>query len=99
MRVRYSKGAVTDLVAIADYIRDRNPRAAEEVEKRIRASIGQLEMFPLIGRPTEDPSIRMFPIVRYPYLVFYEVAGGQVVIHHIRHARREPLDPGDARSD
>ena len=75
MKVRYSKGAVADLIAIADYIRDRNPRAAEAVERRIRASIDQLEMFPLLGRPTDDPSIRMFPIVRYPYLVFYEVGG------------------------
>lgn len=99
MRVRHSRSAVADLIAIADYIRDRNPRAAENVEKRIRASIGQLEMFPFGGRPTDDPSIRMFPVVRYPYLVFYEVVGGGVVIHHIRHARREPLDPGDARSE
>jgi toxin ParE1/3/4 len=99
MTVRYSKSAVTDLIAIADYIRDRNPHATEEVEKRIRASIGQLEMFPFSGRPTGDPSIRMFPIVRYPYLVFYEVAGGEVVIHHIRHGRRKPLDPGDVRSE
>jgi hypothetical protein len=40
----------------------------------------------------------MFPIVRYPYLVFYEVLDREIVIHHIRHARRKPLDPGDARS-
>lgn len=98
MRVRYSKGAVADLIAIADYIRERNPRAAEEVEKRIRASISQLEMFPFFGRPTDDSDIRMFPIVRYPYLVFYEVVGGDVVIHHIRHGRRRPVDPGGVRS-
>lgn len=99
MRVRYSRGAIADLIGIADYIREHNPRAAEAVEKRIRASIDQLETFPFGGRPTDDPSIRMFPIVRYPYLVFYEVVGGEVVIHHIRHGRREPLDPGDVRSE
>jgi plasmid stabilization system protein ParE len=75
MKVRYSKRAVADLFDIADYIRERDPRAAEAVEKRVRASIGQLQMFPFIGRPTDDPSIRMFPVVRYPYLVFYEVLG------------------------
>ena len=98
MKVRYSKRAVADLVGIADYIREHNPRAAVEVEKRIRTSIRQLEMFPFTGRPTDDPSIRLFPIVRYPYLVFYEVLGGEVVIHHIRHGRRRPIDPGDVRS-
>jgi toxin ParE1/3/4 len=97
MKVHYSKSAVADLIAIADYIVEHNPRAAEEVEKRIRASIGQLETFPFSGRPTDDPDIRMFPIVRYPYLVFYEVADGEIVIHRIRHGRRKPIDPADIR--
>jgi len=99
MKVRYSRRAIADLVGIADYIRKHNPRAAEAVEKRIRASIRQLEMFPFSGRSTDDPTIRMFPIVRYPYLVFYEVFGDEVVIHHIRHGRRRPLAPGEARSE
>jgi addiction module RelE/StbE family toxin len=99
MRVRYARGAITDLVRIADYIREHNPRAAEAVEKRIRASIDQLERFPFIGRPTDDPTIRMFPIVRYPYLVFYEVVGGEVIVHHIRHGRRERPEPGEVRSE
>jgi len=99
MKVRYSRRAVADLVGIADYIREHNPRAALAVEKQIRASIGRLEMFPFSGRPTDDLSIRMFPITRYPYLVFYEVLEGEVFIHHIRHGRREPLDPGAVRSE
>lgn len=99
MKLRYSKRAVADLIGIADHIRQHNPRAAEAVEKRIRAAIEQLEMFPFSGRPTDDPFIRMFPIVRYPYLAFYEVLRGEIVIHHIRHGRREPLDPRDAISE
>ena len=98
MKVRYSRRALADLVHIADYVREHNPRAAVALEKRIRSSIEQLQTFPLIGRPTDDPDIRMFPIVRYPYLVFYEVMEQEILIHHIRHARREPLDPDDASS-
>jgi len=94
MKVRYSRRAVADLIGIAEYIRERNPRAAELVEKRIRASIEQLEIFPSIGRRTDDSTIRMFPIVRYPYLVFYEVVKGEIVVHHIRHARRQSLGSG-----
>lgn len=73
MKVRYSRRAIADLVGIADYVREHNPPAAAALEKRIRASIEQLQMFPYSGRSTDDPSMRMFPIVRYPYLVFYEV--------------------------
>ena len=98
MKVRYSRRALADLVRIADYVRKHNPRAAAALEKRIRSSIEQLHAFPLIGRPTDDPDMRMFPIMRYPYLVFYEVTDREIVVHHIRHARRKPLDPGAARS-
>ncbi len=98
MRVRYSRRALADIVRIADFVREHNPSAAAALEKRIRSSIEQLQTFPLIGRPTDDPDIRMFPIVHYPYLVFYEVVAREIVVHHIRHARRRPLDPGDARS-
>ncbi len=98
MKVRYSRRAVADLVAIAEYIREHNPSAAAAVEKRIQDSIDQLEAFPFKGRPTDDPAVRMFPIVRYPYLVFYEVMDGEIVVHHIRHGRRRPIDPTKVRS-
>jgi toxin ParE1/3/4 len=98
MRVRYSKRAVADLIGIAGYIGEHNPRAAQAVEKRIRASVDRLGKLPFIGRPTSDPSMRLLPIARYPYLVFYEVLEGEVVVHHIRHTRRQPVDPGDVRS-
>ena len=98
MRVRYSRRALADIVRIADYVREHNPRAAAAFQKRIRSSIEQLQLFPLLGRPTDDPDMRMFPIVRYPYLVFYELVDREIVVHHIRHARRKPVDPGDARS-
>jgi len=99
MKVCYSRRAVADLIGIADYVRERNPRAAEAIEQRIRASIVQLEMFPFIGRQTDDQNIRMFPIVRYPYLVFYEVVGDETIVHHIRDGRQQPIDPGDLRSE
>jgi toxin ParE1/3/4 len=98
MSVRYSRRALVDIVRIADYVQEHNPRAAAALEKRIRSSIEQLQTFPLIGRPTDDPDMRMFPIVRYPYLVFYEVTDREIVVHHIRHARRKPVDPSNARS-
>lgn len=97
-KVRYARRAISDLIGIADYIRERNPRAAEAVAARIRASIAQLAMFPFIGRPTDDEDMRVLPIGRYPYIVFYEVIEGTVVVHHIRHGRRKPPSPREIRS-
>ena len=91
MRVRYSKRATEDLVAIAEYISVRSPSAAISVEDAIRSVAIQLSIFPFSGRETSDPDIRVLSTPRYPYLVFYEVLKNKVVIHHIRHGRRKPI--------
>ncbi len=39
---------------------------------------------------TDEPQVRELAIVRYPYSVYYEVAGDEVWILHIRHSSREP---------
>ncbi len=97
MKVRYSRRSIDDLVAIGEFIAERSPGAAEQVVARLRSSIEMLELFPRFGRITDDPDIRMFPVVRYPYLVFYEVMNDEVVIHHIRHGAREPFDVGELK--
>lgn len=95
MKVRYSKRAIVDLTEIGDYLSNINPSLAATVEQKIRRDIDLLGDFPALGRPTMDHDIRMFPIVRYPYLVFYEILDEAVIIHHIRHAARRPIDPRD----
>jgi toxin ParE1/3/4 len=96
--VRYARRAIFDLIDIAEYIRKQNPRAAEAVATRIRASIAQLGIFPFIGQPTDDADMRLLPIGRYPYIVFYEVIEEEVVVHHIPHGRRKPPSPDEIRS-
>jgi hypothetical protein len=62
MKVRYSS-AVADLIAIADYICERNPLRRRQSRSGFGRQLAN-EMFPLIGRLTDDPSIRVIPIVR-----------------------------------
>jgi toxin ParE1/3/4 len=88
--VRYNRRAVRDLEAIADYIRDRSPGAAERVRGRIEALIGGLVDFPYQGTPTDEPGIRRLVATPFPYLIFYRIKGEAVVVLHIRHARRRP---------
>jgi toxin ParE1/3/4 len=73
MTVRYARRAVADLAEIGDFIAGRSRKSADAVVNRIRASISLLETLPRMGRPTDDADIRMFPVVRHPYLVYYEV--------------------------
>jgi toxin ParE1/3/4 len=46
---------------------------------------------------TVDPTIRRMTITPYPYLIFYEAADDEIVIHAVRHGARDPAgNPGAA---
>jgi plasmid stabilization system protein ParE len=85
-----------DIAEIAAYLVERNPSAAAAVEARIRFIAELLAAFPASGRKLEQrPTVRVMPIGQYPYRIFYTVAGEEVVVLHVRHAAREPVDPSD----
>lgn len=96
MKVRYSPHAAADLIAIADYLTERNPPAARAVEIAPRRSIDLLGEFPGSGRVlTQWPDVRVMPLTRYPYLIFYMVSADELLILHIRHGARAPIGPED----
>ena len=96
MRVRFSPRAVDDLAAIADFLIERSPRGARAVERAIHATLTLVADFPGSGRALEQrPGVRVIPVTRYPYLIFYTVSDESVVVLHIRHGARRPVDPGD----
>ena len=39
---------------------------------------------------TDDPLIKVVPLVSYPYLIFYEVHDAEIVVIGIRHGARDP---------
>jgi toxin ParE1/3/4 len=96
MIVRYSPRASDDLIAIADYLTERNPAAALAVEGALRKTVDLLGKFTGSGRVlTQRPNVRVMPLTRYPYLIFYTVSGGELLVLHIRHGARAPLEAGD----
>jgi len=90
VRVRYSLPALAELNSILDYIAATSPQGARRVQRRIQAVVGQLPHHPRIGVRTDDPTIRRLTATPYPYLVFYEIVGEDIVIHAVRHAARNP---------
>jgi toxin ParE1/3/4 len=74
MRVVYAPQAVTDLR-----------------ETYIRATVARIAVMPESGqRLPARPAVRVVPLVRYPFKLFYAVADETVTILHIRHAARRP---------
>jgi plasmid stabilization system protein ParE len=90
VKLRYTLPALADLDSTLDYIASVSPHGAKRVQKRIRAVIDLLSTHPEIGSRTDDPIIRRLTTPPYPFLIFYEIAEDEIVIHAIRHAARDP---------
>ena len=90
MRLRYTLPALADLDAILDYVSARSPQGAARIHARIQAVVDLLLVHPRIGLQTEDPTIRRINTSPYSYLIFYEVAGDEIIVHAVRHGARDP---------
>jgi toxin ParE1/3/4 len=97
VKIRYTEPALADLDSVPDYIAEHSPQGARRVQSRIQSVIELLVNHPHIGVRTEDPTVRRLTTLPYPYLVFYEVAESEIIIHAVRHAARDPSSmPGSA---
>ena len=92
MRVEYSTRATTDIRDIADhYASSDNSALGERVAARIRDVVARIAQLPESGRPvSERPGVRVVPLLRYRFNIFYAVRGDAVRILHIRHTSRRP---------
>jgi addiction module RelE/StbE family toxin len=93
MNVVYAPRALRDLEHIAAYLIERSPSGAATVLAAIKSTISTLSFFPQIGRLVDDAGHRRLPVPRYPYVIFYRLAEDQLLVLHIRHASRRPIDP------
>lgn len=84
MNVRLGPRAVHDLDEIRAYLIDHGPSGAERVRQHIAQTIERLGDFPFLGRATDEPGVRVLPLTRYPYLIFYTVLTDTVAVLHIR---------------
>ena len=96
MRLRYTLPAVADLESILEYIGERSPQGAKRVRARIKEATQLLLKHPHIGVRTADPVIRRTMAYPYPYLIFYEAGGREILVHAIRHGARDPESMPDA---
>jgi toxin ParE1/3/4 len=91
MKLRFTPRAAQDLAAIADYIRARNPAAAQQVRAAILHSLQNLVLFPQVGRAQTVEGVRKLVTRKYPYLVYYTVdeTAEEIIILTIQHPARE----------
>jgi len=93
MKVVYTEDALRDLGAIADWLILHYPAVALNVERRIRTVVAHIAQWPESSRRAAGrPDVRVAPLGRYPYRIFYRVSGDTVEILHVHHAARQPWD-------
>ena len=91
MRLRYTLRAAAELNEVLDYIERQSPLGAHRVQARIQTIINLLMQHPSAGQPTSNGRLRRMVVSPYPYLIFYEVARDEIIIHGVRHGARRPL--------
>jgi plasmid stabilization system protein ParE len=95
MKVRFTPRAFSDLDIIRTYISQFNPTAAGQVVSLIERICRRLGEFPESGQRADELDTRIALSSRYPYRIYYRIAAEGVLILHIRHAARRPLEPGE----
>ena len=91
MKLRFSPRAAQDLAEIADYLRKRNPAAAQRVRGTILDALQNLLLFPHIGRVQTTKGVRKLVAHPYRYLIYYTVdeAAEDIRIVTIQHPAHE----------
>jgi addiction module RelE/StbE family toxin len=95
VRLRYTARARADITDIHEYIAKQSLSGATAVVRQIRATSLLLARYPGLGRQTNILGVRVFPIARYPYLIYHHVRGDELIIIHVRHGRRDVPTTGE----
>jgi toxin ParE1/3/4 len=88
MRIEWDARAVRDLQEIRAFIAADKPTAAAHVAEQIKTSVRRLSEFPLMGRQTKHPDIRVLTLTGIPYVVYYHLLADAVEILGIFHGAR-----------
>jgi toxin ParE1/3/4 len=92
MKAVYTRGALSDLDDILAGLKSVNPLAAAAVESSVRATVARVQDWPKSARAVIQwtGSVRAIPLVRYPYVIFYQIKDECIEVLHVRHTSRAP---------
>jgi toxin ParE1/3/4 len=92
MRVVYTTEALADLDGILNYIANNYPAISEAFQDRLRAVVAHVSRWPESAQEVaERPGVRVAPLIRYPYKIFYRVSNETIEVLHVHHAARGEL--------
>ena len=92
MRVIFTDEALSDLNEILLYVDSNYPVISSAFRQRLRAVIARIGAWPESAEEVaQRPGVRVVPLIRYPYRIFYRIGVDVVEVLYVHHsARREP---------
>jgi toxin ParE1/3/4 len=92
MKLIWSDPALADLDEILAFTQKHYPHVVIALKDRIRVVLSRVRKRPrsaqaLLGQP----SIRVLPLLRYPYRIYYRIDGDLLYILHVHHTSRKML--------
>ncbi|RIK92943.1 MAG: type II toxin-antitoxin system mRNA interferase toxin, RelE/StbE family [Proteobacteria bacterium] len=89
MIIVWSRTAVADLEEVRRYIADDDPKAAQDIARRILEAVEQLAAFPMSGRAGRVPDTRELVVTGTPFVIPYTVRGKRIEIIAVLHSARQ----------
>jgi toxin ParE1/3/4 len=90
-RLRFTLPAAKQIDRVFDYIEERNPQGARNVQTRIQQMMHLLLEHPNAGSATSRSGMRRIVVFPFPYAIFYRVSDDEIIIHGVRHTARRPI--------
>ena len=88
MKLTYTVRAGRDLKRLRDFIRQKNPPAAQKASRQLKKNIQNLVDQPQMGTATEGFE-GLYELVARDYIVRYRVLSDEVVILNVWHEKEE----------
>jgi len=88
MAVKWTRTALANLIAIAEYIEKDSPERAKSFVLELQAKTNNLAEFPGMGRPGRVIGTREL-VIHPNYIVPYRMRGDVVEILRVQHAARK----------
>jgi toxin ParE1/3/4 len=89
MRMRVTRAARNDLLAIGKWLSERDPVAARSTLETLRQRINMLSQHPEIGRKRIDLAPELHAFVVRPYLILYRLEEDTLNVVRIIDGRRD----------
>lgn len=85
MRIVWRQRAEQQLQHQLEYLRVRNPSAADRVRERVHLRVARLAEFPESGRPSRRAPVRELIITGTPFVAIYVASADQITVLRFFH--------------